>query len=431
MLSFDPEDTATAFMIEGSNSTYVASYGNNMDTSYIRLYANSQSNSGYIFGTSNLAVDSPSFVLGPVDSNTNTAFADMVIYNHNVGYGGVNNPAFTVDIAGDLNFTGNVYKSSNIVLIDAWSQGTNGIYHNTRVGIGTSTPLRPLHVNTGAAGGSNSFGESAVFNGPISIMHGVNDGYRLISALDNTMVDGTQRSIVFGKAFGGMHNQAELAYSHVGNNNSNNYIGLGLYGGTYCSIAGTGNVGIGTTSAKSKLSVLGGSTIGTAFSNTTAPDNTLLVHGNIGIGTDAPQASFHTTSSAIVGSLTSYGEIVSFSDMSDMRLKENFTGLVGSIDKLKTITPVEFTWRQDIFNQDRAGTRDVGLVAQNVERVFPYVVGSLDAPAPCSSSGSSTSSNITYKTVRYEKIVPYLIQAIQEMSEKINQLEAHISSTEL
>lgn len=420
MISFDDDDAYSAFLIEGSNSRYVASYGNNTDTSLIRLYTNSQSNSGFVLGASKL-FGSSSFILGSMDSNTNTASSDMVICNHNIGCGGNSNPEFTVDIVGDLNFTGNVYKSSNILLIDAWAQGNGGIYHNTRIGVGTADPLRPLHVNTNAASISQTFGEAAIFNGAISVMHGINDGYRFISALDNTMANNTNRSIVFGKSLG-MHNQAEITYTHVADNSQSNYMGLGLYGGVYASVAATGNVGIGTTSAKSKLTVAGGLTIGSDYTNVIAPDNMILVSGRIGIGTDAPQASIHTTSNVICGSLTSYGEIVSFSDMSDMYLKENFQEITGSLDKIGRLVPVEFTWRNDIFNKDRAGTKDSGLVAQNVEQVFPMVVGRLSAPAP------NSTSNITYKTVKYEKIVPYLIQAMKELQRKVEVLEHKCSS---
>jgi hypothetical protein len=320
-------------------------------------------------------------------------------------------------VSGDVNLTNGFYKNGTYLPIDSWNISDSGtrIYTTSNIGIGTSNPLRPLHITTGARGILPQYGEAAVLGGSLSIMHGVNDSYRFISALDNSIAPNESRFIAFGKTLG-MHNQAELSYAHINNGNSNNYLGLGLYGGVYMAVAGSGNVGIGTMSPLSKLSVAGGASIGLSFSNVPAESNTLLVAERIGIGTTMPQASIHTTADAIVGSLRAYGEIVSFSDMSDASLKENFVPLSGGLQQIDRLAPVEFSWRQDIFNKERRGTRDVGLVAQSVESVPPYVVGSM------------TAEDTVYKTVKYEKIVPYLIQAVKELHAKVADLEALVAT---
>jgi hypothetical protein len=53
----------------------------------------------------------------------------------------------------------------------------------------------------------------------------------------------------------------------------------------------------------------------------------------------------------------------------------------------------------------------VGVSAQEVQAIMPEVV----APAPIDDK---------YLTVRYEKLVPLLIEAIKELSEKVKTLEA-------
>jgi hypothetical protein len=412
MLTYDPTDANTAFLVEGSNSSYVASFGNISSSSLICMYANSQSNAGHLMGTSN-----NSFVIGKMDNGATSTVPDIVITDHHIGFGGVPSPAFTVDITGDLNFSGNIYCNSNALALNAWSQSPDDsfdIFTNKAVGIGTNIPLRPLHIVQGATNITQTFGEAAVINGSLAIMHGVNDSYRFVSALDNTMTSGSTRYMTFGKTIG-LHQQGELSYNHVGDNNSSNYVGLGLYGGTYAAITGAGNFGVGTVAPKARIQCIGGAMIGAAFSNAMPPsEDTLLVSSYVGIGTDQPQASLHTTGDAIVQSLRAYGVISSFSDMSDIALKENFTLLQNSTRALEVLKPVEFNWKNDVFYKAYAGKRDVGLVAQNVEQVFPQIIGSLEDPNDPSK---------VYKTVRYEKLVPYLIQSVQELSARVRTLE--------
>ena len=56
--------------------------------------------------------------------------------------------------------------------------------------------------------------------------------------------------------------------------------------------------------------------------------------------------------------------------------------------------------------------REVGISAQEVQAIMPEVV----APAPIDNK---------YLTVRYERLVPLLIEAIKELTNKINVLESN------
>jgi Chaperone of endosialidase len=424
-------DENTSFTVEGSNTPYVAAYGNNLDTSYIKFYANSQSNAGYIFGISNYSDTEQGFIISSLSdfSNSNSAHVNISIVNSNIGIGGIINPKHTVDIIGDINFTRSVYKNETLLPVDSWMIGAPGIYvasqyvtippniyTTSNIGIGTHVPLRPLHVYQGATGIPQQYGEAASLNGSLAIMHGVNDSYRFISALDNSMKPGDLRYISFGKTIS-MNNEAELSYMHVGDGSAYNYLGLGLYGGAYLSVTANGNVGIGITTPASTLVVNGGACVGQQFSQYAANSDWLLVSSNIGIGVTQPQAALHTTGQAIVGSLLAHGDITSFKDLSDSNLKMNYTPLTQTLAKFQSLQPVEFDWKSDIFNNERAGTRDVGLIAQAVENVLPHVVG------------QTTIEDTTYKTIRYEKIIPYLVQAVKELTEKVESLETRLSAS--
>jgi len=108
-------------------------------------------------------------------------------------------------------------------------------------------------------------------------------------------------------------------------------------------------------------------------------------------------------------------DVVAYST-SDKRLKENIKPLENSLDKVMKISGVEFDWKE--LTEEEKKTihgnegHDVGVIAQEIEKVLPEVVTTRD-------SG--------YKAVKYEKIVPLLIEAIKEQQEQINKLERKLN----
>lgn len=70
----------------------------------------------------------------------------------NSGPVGINNsnPAYTLDVGGDVNFTGNLLQNGSVFTSNKWLDGTTSgnIYHDSgNVGIGTNTPEEKLQVN--------------------------------------------------------------------------------------------------------------------------------------------------------------------------------------------------------------------------------------------------------------------------------------------
>jgi len=55
----------------------------------------------------------------------------------------------------------------------------------------------------------------------------------------------------------------------------------------------TGNIGIDTPSARSKLTVNGNMSVGSSYTGIEAPPNGLIIQGNVGIGAGAPTAKLH------------------------------------------------------------------------------------------------------------------------------------------
>jgi len=83
-------------------------------------------------------------------STGNTLFVDQV--NDKVGIG-QGSPAYTLDVSGDINFTGTLYKNGAEHVASRWTLTGSDIYRLSKVGIGTTSPARPLHISNGGAEG--------------------------------------------------------------------------------------------------------------------------------------------------------------------------------------------------------------------------------------------------------------------------------------
>tara|TARA_E500000318_G_scaffold112057_1_gene133744 strand:+ start:1720 stop:2676 length:957 start_codon:yes stop_codon:yes gene_type:complete len=98
-------------------------------------------------------------------------------------------------------------------------------------------------------------------------------------------------------------------------------------------------------------------------------------------------------------------DIVAYAS-SDKRLKDNIKPIEGALDKISQISGNTFNWNDnhEVFK----GKRDIGVIAQEVEKIAPEIV--------------ETREN-GYKAVKYEKLVPILIEAIKELSNEIEILK--------
>jgi hypothetical protein len=108
------------------------------------------------------------------------------------------------------------------------------------------------------------------------------------------------------------------------------------------------------------------------------------------------------------GNVVANGNVIAFSS-SDKQLKNNIKPLTNSLDKIIKIGGYEFDW--DETKQDDFKGNDVGVIAQEIQEVLPQVV---------------TKQKDGYLAVKYEKIVPLLIEGMKELNKKIEDLEKQI-----
>ena len=128
------------------------------------------------------------------------------------------------------------------------------------------------------------------------------------------------------------------------------------------------------------------------------------------IGADSnPAASLHVTGDGLfTGNITAYYS-------SDITLKDNVRPIESAIFKVQQIRGVEFDWNEKSTELQQEKGHDVGLIAQEVEKVLPEVVQIREDGI---------------KAVAYEKVVPLLVEAIKEQQTLIEDLSNRIKTLE-
>ena len=145
-------------------------------------------------------------------------------------------------------------------------------------------------------------------------------------------------------------------------------------------------------------------------------------------GAQSSSLGVGTAASGTAGEIRATNAITSF--YSDERLKENIIEIDNAIEKVMSLRGVTYNSNQlaesfGYTNKDE----QVGVIAQDVEKVLPQVV----KPAPFDiislQEGIEISrSGENYKTVQYEKLVPLLIQAIKEQQVMIEELQKKVGN---
>jgi hypothetical protein len=163
-------------------------------------------------------------------------------------------------------------------------------------------------------------------------------------------------------------------------------ISNGIVSGSSQTIA---NLPAGTVSGSSQITL----------SSTTGGGTSANVQFNsLGIGTAA---------STTTGEIRATGDITAFYS-SDIRLKENIQPIQNALEKVESISGNTYDWKEGYDEIHSHKGNDIGVIAQEIEEILPQIV---------------TNRDNGYKAVQYEKIIPLLIEAIKELSDKVKGLE--------
>ena len=104
---------------------------------------------------------------------------------------------------------------------------------------------------------------------------------------------------------------------------------------------------------------------------------------------------------------------------SDINLTTNVENLQQntSLDIINSLKPVSFIWKDNISNQSKQNTQDIGFIAHELQMYYPSLV-------------TGIKDNEEYQTVNYVGLIPILVKAFQEQNETILELKRKILQKE-
>jgi hypothetical protein len=194
-------------------------------------------------------------------------------------------------------------------------------------------------------------------------------------------------------------------------------------------ITSGGDLLVGTTSSPARLTVLSTSASATnAYIESNAANYTgagiySVLTGSGNNNTTAALFTGYNITNGDVFRVYGNGNVVntnnSYGAISDAKLKDNIIDATPKLEKLNQVRIVN-------FNMIGSEQKQLGVIAQELEQVFP---GMVDETPDRDQEGNDLGT--TTKSVKYSVFVPMLIKAIQEQQAIIEQLKARLDAANL
>ena len=298
----------------------------------------------------------------------------------------------------------------------------------SNVGIGTSSPSQKLDVNGNVS--------ATAYYGDGSNLTGIGGGVTINNNTNDYLVTATGTSNTLNGESNLRFNGSTLQIGPTSDNNSNYYINCS---NQLTILANSGSndeyftflqLQSGTQGSNiSKIQVVGSTTNNRiAFITNNAEKVRLDSSGNFMIGDTSASGKLHVkgggstistaglyienSSNLFMFSVQDNGDVRAAGDItayysSDENLKTNIQPLTNPIEKIKKVGGYTFDWKPESGKRGQ----DVGVIAQEIEAILPEVV---------------TTRETGVKAVKYEKIIPLLIECIKDQQKQIDELKSRL-----
>jgi hypothetical protein len=298
----------------------------------------------------------------------------------------------TIGMTGDVVWTSASFDGSGNVT------GTATIQANS-VALGTDTTGN--YVAVGAVSGTGLSGSSSSEGGTFTVTSNATNANTAsaIVARDGSgnFAAGTITAALTGNASTATTLQTARTINGVSFNGAAN---ITVADATKLPLAGgamTGPITTTSTFDGRDVSVDGTKLDGIAAGATNVTNNNQITNG-AGYTTYTANQAVDTSSSVTFSSVTA----ATINTTSDISLKENICTFENAMDVVASLRGVRFTWKKN-------GIKTVGLIAQEVEKVLPELIG--------------TNADTGLKSVSYANMVAVLIEAVKELKAEIEELK--------
>ena len=133
----------------------------------------------------------------------------------------------------------------------------------------------------------------------------------------------------------------------------------------------------------------------------------ILENGFVGMGVANPTVKLQVNGDIIANSI---------GGSSDFRFKINIRPVTNALDKIKALRGVYFNWNQNEFPDRQFGSNvELGFIAQEVEKIIPEIV-------------TKDKTKEEYRSVKYDKLVALLVEAIKEQQKQIDSLTIKVNN---
>ena len=157
------------------------------------------------------------------------------------------------------------------------------------------------------------------------------------------------------------------------------------------------------------------------------PENGLWVQGDVSFNSKASIAD-----SVIIGGEITHDanyklyvngnmQATSYNALSDERLKEQIYTLSGALETINQLRGVSYYWKKEHKTKDLS-RNTYGFIAQEVEQILPNII------TTC--SGESYNGIYEQKGLNYNSIIPWLVEAVKDLTKENTELKQKVSSLE-
>jgi len=320
--------------------------------------------------------------------------------------------------AASINFTSDIYKNGVPYSSSKWTTTSGNISFtsgtvNATGFVATTMTTGSLKANTAISAGTLTATNSAITNITVSTLRVTSStiSSALVTNLTSSNLNASNATVT-NISTGGLNASGLSALANATATNVSTGVLIASTGITTGTISASGTSSLQNVTSTNITS--------SSFNLSSTNGNYTLGITNGNIYSKNPLSGYiwyenSTTANMRLtnGNLSVTGDITGFSNLSDIRLKENIIDIAQSesLEVVNALRPVTFDWKNDIFNESKRGTKDTGFIAQEVEEIIPYAVSDY-----FTTDGS-------FKHIKHERIIPYLVGSIQKLTKENTELK--------